>query len=171
MPITCNEIPLEKVKSLLSIDESSLTGLKWKVTVGRARKGSDAGSLDSYGYYIVKIQGIKYRNHRLVWAMVNGCIQEGMTIDHIDRDPSNNKISNLRLADQHLQLMNRKSYKRKGRLGKSKGSIFIRSSGRIDASVAVNNKTFYKSGRDEAELRAWIDSVRAREYASLGINV
>jgi len=171
MSFDCIEIPIKRVSEVLLIDSSSRTGLRWKVTTGaRSPAGREAGSLDNYGYFIVKVDGVKYRNHRIVWAMVNGDIPEGMTIDHIDRDPSNNKIGNLRVADQHLQLMNRKAYKRKGMLGKSKGSLYLRSSGRIDASIIVNNKAFYKSGRSEAELRDWIESVRSREYAKLGIN-
>lgn len=36
--------------------------------------------------------------HRIIWEMVNGPIPEGMCVDHIDCDPFNNKLSNLRLA-------------------------------------------------------------------------
>lgn len=46
----------------------------------------------------------KYRNigkllyvHRLVWQMFVGEIPKGMTIDHIDGNPSNNTITNLQL--------------------------------------------------------------------------
>lgn len=35
--------------------------------------------------------------HRLVWTWFNGEIPEGCVIDHIDHDPSNNSLSNLRL--------------------------------------------------------------------------
>lgn len=37
--------------------------------------------------------------HREVWEYHNGKIPEGMMIDHIDRDKSNNSISNLRLVN------------------------------------------------------------------------
>lgn len=36
--------------------------------------------------------------HRLVWETYMGEIPDDMTIDHIDSNPSNNHISNLRLA-------------------------------------------------------------------------
>ncbi len=36
--------------------------------------------------------------HRLIWEAFNGSIPSGMEIDHIDRNPSNNRIDNLRIA-------------------------------------------------------------------------
>ena len=38
-----------------------------------------------------------YRCHRIIWEIFNGKIPTGMVVDHIDRNPFNNKISNLRL--------------------------------------------------------------------------
>lgn len=36
--------------------------------------------------------------HRLIWQAVNGAIPEGMEINHLDENPSNNVISNLSLC-------------------------------------------------------------------------
>jgi hypothetical protein len=38
--------------------------------------------------------------HRLMWETFVGEIAEGLTIDHIDGDPSNNRIDNLQLITQ-----------------------------------------------------------------------
>ena len=43
-------------------------------------------------------EGKSWKAHRIIWEMVNGPIPEGMLVDHKDRDPFNNRISNLRLA-------------------------------------------------------------------------
>lgn len=42
----------------------------------------------------------KISAHRLVWEAFNGPIPEGMVIDHIDGNRSNNALSNLRLVSQ-----------------------------------------------------------------------
>ncbi|SUI52143.1 HNH endonuclease signature motif containing protein [Serratia marcescens] len=54
----------------------------------------------------VSINNRKYKGHRICWELINGPIPDGMTIDHIDHNPLNNKISNLRLASQVEQKRN-----------------------------------------------------------------
>ena len=44
-----------------------------------------------------KHKRIYRRKHRVIWETFNGDIPDGMTIDHIDFDKTNNDISNLRL--------------------------------------------------------------------------
>lgn len=55
------------------------------------------------GYARVQIGKHTWMYHRLVWIMINGCIPVGFTIDHLDHDPRNNKIENLRLATRSQQ--------------------------------------------------------------------
>lgn len=63
--------------------------------------GKLAGRLAGYrrkdGYRVVTYQGKKYLYHRVLFAMVHGYYPE--QVDHIDGDPSNNHISNLRASD------------------------------------------------------------------------
>jgi len=44
--------------------------------------------------------------HRLIWEMIKGPIPPGYQIDHIDTDPSNNKLENLRLCSQTENMNN-----------------------------------------------------------------
>jgi hypothetical protein len=46
---------------------------------------------------------------RLVWEAFNNCACK-MTIDHIDRDSSNNHINNLRCVSHKVNSMNRDNY-------------------------------------------------------------
>jgi len=59
---------------------------------------------DKEGYKLVNLwscnKGKMFRVHRLVWASFNGAIPDGMTVNHNDENPSNNKLSNLSLMSQ-----------------------------------------------------------------------
>jgi hypothetical protein len=41
---------------------------------------------------------VKFYNHRLIWEHVHGAIPDGMQVDHINGDSSDNRIANLRLT-------------------------------------------------------------------------
>ena len=58
--------------------------------------GRIAGSLKPNGYRQVYLFGKLYQAHRVIYEMANGPISKGYQIDHIDRNPSNNSLSNLR---------------------------------------------------------------------------
>lgn len=61
-------------------------------------------SRDSNGYYRGGIFGTVYRAHRVIWALVHGCDPE--YIDHINGDPSDNRIDNLRSVSASENAMN-----------------------------------------------------------------
>jgi hypothetical protein len=70
----------------------------WKMfRGGKARDGTAAGSFDSKGYLQIKINKKLQLAHRLAWFFVHGEWPNGH-IDHIDRNPKNNAIKNLRLC-------------------------------------------------------------------------
>ena len=91
-------IPIERAKKLLAYDTSSPSGLVWRISRGRARAGSAAGSSNSEGYYGVRLDRVTYLAHRLVYAIVTGTDPGELQIDHVDGDPTNNNVLNLRTA-------------------------------------------------------------------------
>jgi YHS domain-containing protein len=64
----------------------------------KSRKNSH-GSVDVYGYLILKIKGKQYKAHRMAWLYVHGELPNGC-IDHINRDKLDNRIVNLRCVSQ-----------------------------------------------------------------------
>ena len=79
----------------------------------RIKIGSVAGTVKttgkSKGYCFIKINGQLYQASRLAWLYVYGIDPGDLTVDHIDRNPSNNAIDNLRLATLSEQAFNRSS--------------------------------------------------------------
>lgn len=56
--------------------------------------------------YRININGINYPVHRVIWAIVHGSIGETEMIDHIDGNPFNNKLENLRIGTPALNARN-----------------------------------------------------------------
>jgi len=77
--------------------------------VFRWKTGKIAGGLDKDGYRRIKIAGKYYRGGRLAWFYVYG-FWPPQTIDHRDRNKTNNAIDNLRLATQAQQGQNRGAF-------------------------------------------------------------
>jgi len=59
--------------------------------------GKPAGQTRKDGYLVLNYYGRKYYGHRVAWLIVHGRWPDCL-IDHIDADPSNNRIANLREA-------------------------------------------------------------------------
>jgi hypothetical protein len=103
----------DKIREYIEYDESSSTFLRWKKRSSLSsgmQGGSEAGGvdIDSSGYYNVTVGGKRYKTHRLVYWLVTGQNPDGKLIDHIDGNPSNNRIDNLRLGCLKMNMRNRK---------------------------------------------------------------
>lgn len=65
------------------------------------RKGSTNGK-----YWIISVEGYPYLEHRLVWVWFHGRWPIEV-LDHINQDPMDNRIENLREVTQQQNLLNR----------------------------------------------------------------
>jgi len=92
-------ITRERLIELLDVNTEQGT-FYWKNTMGgKALKGAEAGALAVNGYVAIRLDKKDYLAHRLMWLYVYGAMPL-LHIDHIDRDRTNNKPTNLRLATQ-----------------------------------------------------------------------
>lgn len=71
----------------------------WKVRKHRRRKNGVVGHINPFGYLTIGIDGKCYQAHRLAWFYVYGEFPR-KSIDHINHDKLDSKISNLRVITQ-----------------------------------------------------------------------
>lgn len=82
--------------------------LYWKIRPARCIQwGSVAGNLTTSNYRCVKIGDTSYQQHNLVWIYHHGEIPHDLTVDHRNKIPHDNRLSNLRLANDRQQSINR----------------------------------------------------------------
>jgi hypothetical protein len=98
--------------------------LYWKVTLAnnRARKGKKTGISKTGTYLKIGYEYKTYLAHRIIWEMYNGTIEKGLCIDHINGNPQDNRLENLRLVSYSENGRNRKVH----RNNKTVGSFFIK---------------------------------------------
>lgn len=68
------------------------------------RAGSVIGTKDKDGYVVARFRGKQWKLHHMVWLYHYG--YKPTMIDHINRDPSDNRIENLREANKSINAFN-----------------------------------------------------------------
>jgi hypothetical protein len=84
--------------------------LLWKSGMGNMAKANrEAGSVHQQGHRRVMFRGKSYYTHRIIFLLHQGHLPE--QIDHIDHDPTNNRLENLRAATNKENGRNRSAGK------------------------------------------------------------
>lgn len=114
---------------------------------GKIGKGTKAGCCEKKsGYVFIRIRGKLYLAHRLAWLYVHGYSPEN-AIDHINRNPSDNRISNLREVSMQCNLRNTGTWETN--TTGIKGVYWHKKASKWHASICVNRKQCHIGLYDE----------------------
>ncbi|MFG6139493.1 HNH endonuclease signature motif containing protein [Halomonas sp. B23F22_10] len=81
---------------------SPTTYVKWR----DQNAGAVAGWPEKPGYLMVSLDGVRLWQHHVVLAMNGIEIPDGMEVDHINGNPSDNRLENLRVVDRSTNRRN-----------------------------------------------------------------
>jgi hypothetical protein len=144
---------VEELSKVFSYDKD--TGIiSWAIK-RKKKVGTRCGSMTRNGYRRVSLYGISMAEHRVAWALHYGEWPQGQ-IDHINRNRTDNRINNLRLATQAENCTNRLSKNRHGLSG-----VALLPHGRWQAQTQINGVPKYLGTFDTKELahQAYVDYV------------
>lgn len=145
-----------EITKYFAISEDSPSGLVWAVARkgGLTYPGKPAGCKDANGYWVVCIKedGIKanYRVHRIIMTLL---LKEELVgqVDHIDGNPSNNSICNLRLCPRGC-LDNGQNVKVHSTNTSGHPGVMIASkNGKWQGQIKVNGKMLWLGYHDTKE--------------------
>jgi len=89
-------ITQEIVKSAFKYEDGKLY---WQNEFGGGRKNCRAGGIVKTGYRLVRIKNHLMGEHRVIFLWHHGYLPK--QIDHINKNPVDNRIENLRAAEPH----------------------------------------------------------------------
>jgi hypothetical protein len=119
------------------------------------RKNSDiVGCSNTQGHLQVRIHGVRYYVHQIVWLYYFGFIPK--LIDHINRNPADNRLENLRPADKSINSHNSKHYVTN--TSGTKGVYFCKTKQRWKAVIEVRGRKISKSFESKD------DAIKHRKY-------
>lgn len=123
-----------------------------------AKAGDRAGTPMAHNHMMLSIDGGKYLVHRVIWLHVYGVWPDGL-IDHIDGDPLNNRLANLRLANHAVNSQNQRRPHRENKSG-FLGVIKSRNRWRAQISIRNKNKIIGTFATPEEAHQAYVEAKR-----------
>lgn len=149
----------DTILSRVEYSETSPSGLVWIVGTKKSKPGSHVGTLSTgkYTRWRVNFKGKQLSVHRLVWELLNGPVPEGAEVDHINHDPSDNRIENLRLANRSENTVNKRTYVRDLPRG-----VYVHSQGGYACKFSMHGKIYSYYSTVKEEAIEWCEKTRAK---------
>ena len=171
---------LNYLKECFEINSNYQSGLKWKIRpkehfkseiicirTNKICSNQQAGYCDMKKrsrYYIVKLDGLDYRCHRIIYALHHNTTDFSESIiDHKDGNALNNNPSNLRLATFSQNAHNRKIHKNNS-IGE-KNIIYCKKKKRYRVRFKINKKVIEIKSCDTLEEAIKIRDQKIKELA------
>lgn len=160
-----NKLTAEYLRSILNYDPE--TGIfTWKVrTSTRVKVGDITGCPGGHGYLLIRVCSRLHKAHRLAWLYVYGSWPTDQ-IDHINRNRSDNRISNLREVTNKQNNQNRS--KPSNNTSGHPGVSWYKRDSKWQAQITHNQKDIFLgyfttleeaiSARKAAEKLYWADT-------------
>jgi hypothetical protein len=130
------QIAQDLVKELFDYRDGKLF---WKVARIRIKVGDETGTINSTGYKCTTVNQKTYLTHRLIFLYHHGYLPK--MIDHIDGNPLNNNIENLREANPYQNQQNAK--RRSDSTTGIKGVTVCKHANKYMARVRINGVRKY----------------------------
>ena len=131
-----------------------------KVNRVKVRKGQEVGSINGKGYKQTAVKGKIYAVHRIIYLMQHGYLPQ--FIDHIDNNPLNNKIENLREVTHQQNCMNT-VISTKNSSG-FKGVTWNKARQKWIAQLAYKKTPIYLGGYEDIELADLVVQMAREKY-------
>ena len=164
-PVEPSALTAEQLRSILDYNPDTGIFTRKVSTSNRVKVGAAAGSVNGQGYLNIKVQSRLYKAHRLAWLYVNGAWPKDQ-IDHINRNRSDNRISNLRDVSRKQNGQN--AGKRSDNKSGHPGVCWNKQRSKWEARIKHNNKQIHLgyystieealSARKAAEKLYWADT-------------
>ena len=128
----------ERLKELLHYDPETGVFI-WRVRRGMALAGSVAGNRRKNGRIAIYVDDVEHKAARLAWLYVHGVHPEKF-IDHINGDPGDDRLSNLREVTNSENMQNQ----RRARTNSSSGLLgVVNNGGKWQATIRLDGVRKY----------------------------